>query len=80
MAIIPKEVQLISIENISNTHTVIKAKSSRYEQIAYFKIKLKVDEILKNVVSDTGTVEYIRSDKGTIEKGYVTVTIEGELP
>lgn len=70
MAVIPKEVQLTSIENTSNTHVVINAKSSRYEQIAYFKTKLKVEGILNNVVSNTGTMQ----------NGYLSVTIEGELP
>lgn len=70
MAVIPKSVQLISIENTSGTHIVITAKSPKYEQIAFFKTKLKTEEILKNVVSDTGIMQ----------KGYLSVTIEGELP
>ena len=70
MAIIPKNVQLTSIENTSNTHIVINARSSKYEQIAFFKTKLKTEGILNNVVSDTGT----------IQGGYLSVTIEGELP
>lgn len=70
MAVIPKNVQLTSIENTSGTHIVINARSSRYEQIAFFKTKLKVEEILENVVSDTGV----------IQNGYLSVTIEGELP
>ena len=49
---------------------VIKAKSKYYEQIAYFKTKLKTEEILENVVSDTGSAS----------GGYLSVTIEGELP
>ena len=70
MAIIPKNVQLISIENTSGTHVVISAKTNKYEQIAFFKTKLKTEEILENVVSDTGEMQ----------NGYLTVTIEGELP
>ena len=70
MVVIPKSVQLTSIENTTDTHIVIKATSNRSEQIAYFKTKLKVDGILENVVSDTGIM------KG----GNISVTIEGELP
>ena len=70
MVVIPKEVQLTSIENTADTHIVIKAKSAKYEQIAYFKTKLKTEGILDNVVSDTGTAQ----------GGYLSVTIEGELP
>ena len=70
MIVIPTNVQLVSIENTSDTHIVIKAKSKHYEEIAYFKTKLKVEEILKNVVSDTGSAS----------GGYLSVTIEGELP
>ena len=70
MAVIPKGVQLISIDNSSGTHIVIIAKSPRYEEVAYFKAKLKTEEILENVVSDTGT----------LQEGYLYVTIEGDLP
>lgn len=70
MAVIPKNVQLTSIENTSSTHIIINAKSSKYEQIAFFKTKLDAEGILNNVVSDTGT----------IQGGYLSVTIEGELP
>lgn len=70
MAIIPKSVQLTSIENTTNTHIVINAKSPKYEQVAFFKTKLKTEGILKNVVSNTGTMQ----------GGYLSVTIEGELP
>ena len=70
MAVIPKSVQLSSIENTSNTHIVIKAYSAKSEQIAYFKKKLDAEEILKDVVSDTGV----------LQGGSLSVTIEGELP
>lgn len=70
MAVIPKTVQLTSIENTSNTHIVISAKSKYFEQIAYFKTKLDTEGILENVVSDTGKSQ----------NGYLIVTIEGELP
>lgn len=70
MAVIPKGVQLTSIENTSGTHIVIQAKTTRSEQMSYFKTKLKVEAILKDVVSDTGTMQ----------GGTLSVTIEGELP
>ena len=70
MTVIPTNVQLTSIENTSDTHVVIKAKSKHYEELAYFKTKLKVEKILENVVSDTGSAS----------GGYLSVTIEGELP
>ena len=70
MSVIPRGVQLISIENTTDTHIVISARSFSYEEIAYFKAKLKTEDILENVVSDTG----IFSDN------YLNVTIEGELP
>ncbi len=70
MAVIPQGVQLISIENATDTHIVIKARSISYQEIAFFKAKLKTEKILKNVVSDTGT----------LKDGYLNVTIEGELP
>ncbi len=70
MAVIPKSVQLTSIENTAGTHIVIGAKSNDPKQVAFFKTKLGVEGILDNVVSDTGIMQ----------GGYLTVTIEGELP
>lgn len=76
MTIIPTEVQLISIENTTDTHVVIKARTTDYEEISFFKTKLKTEKILKNVVSDTGTT--IKDNRNN--KMYLHVTIEGELP
>lgn len=70
MATIPRGVQLVSIKNASDTHIVISAKSVSYEEVAYFKAKLKTEGILENVVSDTGV----------LTDGYLNVVIEGELP
>jgi len=70
MFVIPKNVQLTSIENTSNTHIVIKAQAEKYEQLGYFKGRLKTDNILTNVISDSGQKQ----------GGVVVVTIEGELP
>ena len=70
MTVIPTNVQLTSIDNTTDTHVVITAKSKHYDEIAYFKTKLKTEEILENVVSDTGSAS----------GGYLSVTIEGELP
>lgn len=70
MAIIPKEVQLVSVSNTNDTHIVIETKSSKYEQLAFFKTKIKTEDILKNVISDTGVAD----------DSMIKVTIEGELP
>lgn len=70
MAVIPKNVQVISIENKTDSHVVIVARSTKYEQLAMFKTKLQTEEILEKVTSDTGT----------ISGDYAVVTIEGELP
>lgn len=70
MAIIPKEVQLTSIENSNGTHIQIQAQSSKYEQLAFFKTKIKTEGILTNVISDTGVAE----------GSSIKLVIEGELP
>ena len=70
MSIIPKEVQLTSIENSNGTHIQIEAKSSKYEQLAFFKTKIKTEGILTNVISDTGVAE----------GSSIKLVIEGELP
>lgn len=67
---IPEEVQLISIENTTNKHIVIKAKCNEYTQLGYFIAKIKTSEILTNVISSSGV-------KNNNE---VSVTIEGDLP
>ena len=70
MNIIPKEVQLTSIENTSNKHFVISAQSSKYEQLAYFKALLKSKNVLDSVVST----------EATKEGDTIKITIEGEVP
>ena len=70
MFIVPKNVQITSIENVSGTHVKIKAQAEKYEQLGYFKGRLKTDNILTNVISDSGQKQ----------NGVIVVTIEGELP
>lgn len=70
MFTIPEKVQITSIENTRGTHIVIQAQAVDYDQLGYFKAKLKTDNILTNVVSSSG----VKQD------GIVRVTIEGELP
>ena len=69
MYVIPKNVQLTSIQNTTGTHIVITAQAEKYEQLGYFKAILKTDNILQNVVSDSGVKE----------NGVVKVTIEGDI-
>lgn len=70
MFIVPENVQITSIENTTDTHIVINAQSSKYEQLGYLKAKIKSDIILTNVISTAG-----QKDSNT-----VTVKIEGDLP
>lgn len=70
MNIIPKEVQLTSIENTSNKHIVISAQSSKYEQLAYFKALLKSKNVLDSVAST----------EATKEGDTIKITIEGDVP
>ena len=74
---IPKGVTLTEIKNTEATgssgetvqHITITARASEYQQLAYFKAKLKNADILENVVSTQG------ERSGTV----VTTTIEGDL-
>ena len=69
---IPKDVQITEIENTTGKHIVIKAQSKQYEQLGYFKAKLKEDNILvKNTVV---------SSQGEKEDEFIKVVIEGDLP
>ena len=73
---IPDEVTLTEINNTEKVdgsstvqHITIKAQSSRYEQLAYFKAKLKNANILDNIVST----------EGQKEGDSIKITIEGDL-
>ena len=67
---IPKEVQITSIKNTSDTKIVITTQTKTYDHIGMFIAKLKNDEILVNVIASSG----VQSG------GVIKVTIEGELP
>ena len=70
MYIIPEGVQLTSIENTTEKKMSIVAQANDYDQLGYFIAKIKLDGILKDVVSSSS------QKSGDI----ITVTIEGELP
>ena len=70
MYVIPKDVQLLSIENTTGTHIVINAQSELYEQLGYLKVKIGTENILTNVASSMGTKD----------GDMVKIVIEGDLP
>ena len=70
MTDIPENVQITSIENTTNKHIVIKVQADKYEQIGYFKAKIKSSNVLTDVISNSGVKE----------NDVVKVTIEGDLP
>ena len=67
--IIPKGVQLISIENPTIKTVKIEAQAKEYEQLGYFISKMKVEGILSNIK----TTESIKQSE------YIKITIEGDL-
>lgn len=67
---IPKEVQLISIQNATGKTIKIEARSKEYEQLGYFIAKMKNEGILTDVTATSGEKQ----------NGYVVVTIQGNLP
>lgn len=70
--IIPEDVQITQIQNTTGKHIVINAQSKKYEQLGYFKAKIKEDNILtKNTVIST---------QGQKEGEFIKVVIEGDLP
>ena len=73
MSTIPQDVQITDIENTSGNesrHVIIKAQSKYYDELGYFKAKLKEDGILKNIVST----------QGEKQDDFVKIVIEGDLP
>lgn len=71
MFAIPKEVQILSIQNTNEKHIKIEAQSSEYQYLGYLKAELQNRAILINVTSTSGTRE---------SNDMIKVTIEGDLP
>lgn len=69
MFVIPKEVQLLSIENTTGKTIKIEAQAKKYEQLGYFIAGIKNEGILIDVTSTAGT----KTDE------LVKVTITGNL-
>ena len=67
---IPKEVQLISIQNATGKTIKINAQSREYEQLGYFIAKIKNEGILTDVTATSGQKQ----------QEFVVVTIQGNLP
>ena len=70
MTKIPQKVKVTSIQNTQDTHIVIEAESSQYEQLGYFKGLITTNNILTDV----------KSTSGIKDGDNVRITIEGELP
>ena len=70
MHVVPKNVQLTSITNIGENSIQIEAQAERYEELGYFKARLRADTILLNVTSDSGVKQ----------GGIVKITIKGDMP
>ena len=70
MYIMPDEVQITSIKNISDTHIEIQAQSKSYAQLGYLTTNLKVSGVLTNVISTAGQQQ----------NNIITIKIEGDLP
>lgn len=73
MTVTPREVQITEIENTADNNSrkiIISAQSRYYDELGYFKAKLKEDGILKNVVST----------QGEKQGDFVKIIIEGDLP
>ena len=70
MFAIPKQAQVLSINNTDEKHVVIQAQSSEYQYLGYFKSEIQNRAILVNVTSTSGTRV----------NNMIQVTIEGDLP
>ena len=73
MSVIPQNVQITEIENTSENdgrHIQISAQSEYYDELGYFKAKIKEDGILTNVTST----------QGEKQDDFVRIVIEGDLP
>ena len=70
MFAVPKEVQIMSINNTEDKHVTIQAQSTGYQYLGYLKSEIQNQAILLNVTSTSGTRV----------NDMIQVTIEGDLP
>ena len=70
MFAIPKEVQVLSIQNTQEKHVKIQVQASQYQYLGYLKSEIQNRAILINVTSTSGTMV----------DNMIQVTIEGDLP
>ena len=70
MYIVPKQVQILSIENSKDKHIVINAQTEEYQYLGYLKTELQNKAMLTNVTATSGKRV----------NGQIQVTIEGDLP
>ena len=68
--IMPEEVQLESIQKITDRNIEIVVTSDNYDKLRYFTVKMKLGDILNNATSS--------SEENN--DNLITVKIEGELP
>ena len=71
MFAIPKEVQVLSVQNTDEKHITIEAQASEYQYLGYFKAEIQNRAILTNITSTSGTRD---------ANNMIKVTIEGNLP
>ena len=72
MSVIPNQVQITEIQNTTDNearHVIINAQSKYYDELGYFKAKLKEDNVLTNIVST----------QGEKQGDFVKIVIEGDL-
>ena len=73
MSVIPNQVQITEIQNTTDNearHVIINAQSKYYDELGYFKAKLKEDNVLTNIVST----------QGEKQGDFVKIVIEGDSP
>ena len=70
MFAVPKEAQILSLQNTEGKHIVMEAQATEYQYLGYFKSELQNRAILLNV----------KSTSGTRTNDMIQVTIEGDLP
>ena len=70
MTVVPKNVQITSIENTADKHIVIAVQSAEYDPLGYFLSAIDTNGILLNT----------KSNSSTKTEGVVRIVIEGDMP
>ncbi len=77
--VVPKEVKILSIKNVSGKHVVIEVSASSYDQIGAFSAAISNGSIMQNVKASDGESVGNSNQVINANEDWIYVTIEGDI-